>query len=121
MTNINLNQIFKKFYKNNKKKVIVTVYKKKSQYGHVVVDKKGIVKKFVEKPPYKHPINIGNYIFTKNLIKKFRKSHHELEHNFLPILTKRKLLVSYEHKGYFYSINDKKELIVAKKKLKKHR
>ena len=121
LTNINLNQIFKKYYKNNKKKALVTVYKKKSQYGHVVIDKKGVVKKFVEKPPYKHPINIGNYIFTKNLIKKFRKSHHELEHNFLPILTKRKLLVSYEHKGYFYSINDKKELIVAKKKLKKHR
>ena len=74
-----------------------------------------------EKPPFKNPINKGNYIFTKNLIKKFRKPHHELEHNFLPILTKRKLLVSYEHKGYFYSINDKKELIVAKKKLKKYR
>ena len=42
----------------------------------------------------------------------------ELENNFLPILTKLKLLTSYEHKGYFYSINDKKELINAKKNLK---
>ena len=35
--------------------------------------------------------------------------------SFLPKLTKKGLLVSYEHKGYFYSINDKKELIAAKK------
>ena len=119
LSNIKINQIIKKFYKKKKTKAIVTVFKKKSQYGHVVSDKKSIVKKFIEKPYHQHPINIGNYLFTKDLINKYIKNKHELENDFLPILTKKKLLMSYEHKGYFYSINDKKELIIAQKKLKK--
>ena len=119
LSNIKLNQTFKKFYKYKKKKAIVSIFKKKSQYGHVIVDKKGIVKKFVEKPPHQYPINIGNYLFTSSLIRRYRKTTHELENDFLPILAKHKLLLSNEHKGYFYSINDKKELIIAKKKLKK--
>ncbi len=119
LSNINLNQTFKKFYKYKRKKAIVSIFRKKSQYGHVIVDRKGIVKKFLEKPPHQYPVNIGNYLLTSSLIRKYRKTKHELENNFLPILAKRKLLLSYEHKGYFYSINDKKELIIAKKKLKK--
>ena len=43
----------------------------------------------------------------------------ELENNFLPILAKKNFLLAYEHKGYFYSINDKKELLIAQKKFKK--
>ena len=119
LSNINLNQTFKKFYKYKRKKAIVSIFRKKSQYGHVIVDRKGIVKKFLEKPPHQYPVNIGNYLLTSSLIRKYRKTRHELENNFLPILAKRKLLLSNEHKGYFYSINDKKELIIAKKKLKK--
>ena len=119
LSNINLNQTFKKFYKYKRKKAIVSIFRKKSQYGHVIVDRKGIVKKFLEKPPHQYPVNIGNYLLTSSLIRKYRQTRHELENNFLPILAKRKLLLSNEHKGYFYSINDKKELIIAKKKLKK--
>ena len=100
-----------------RKKAIATTYKKRSQYGHVVLNKKGFVKKFVEKPIFSNPINIGNYLINSSLIKKF-KSNEEIESSFLPKLTKKGLLVSYEHKGYFYSINDKKELIAAKKKLR---
>ncbi len=119
LSNINLNQTFKKFYKYKRKKAIVSIFRKKSQYGHVIVDGKGLVKKFLEKPPHQYPVNIGNYLLTSSLIRKYRQTGHELENNFLPILAKRKLLLSNEHKGYFYSINDKKELIIAKKKLKK--
>ena len=73
----------------------------------------------MEKPLHDYPINIGNYLFTSSIIKKFKKSKYELETNFISLLAKKKLLHSYEHKGYFYSINDKKELIIAKKRLKK--
>ena len=48
----------------------------------------------------------------------YNKNNLELESHFLPRLTKLNLLKSYEHKGYFYSINDKKELMSAKIKLK---
>ena len=119
LANIKLNQLFKKFNFFKKKKAIVTIYNKKSQFGHVISDKKGLVKKFIEKPLHDYPINIGNYLFTSSIIKKFKKSKYELETNFISLLAKKKLLHSYEHKGYFYSINDKKELIIAKKRLKK--
>ena len=117
LSNIKINEIFRKYIYFKKKKAIATTYKKRSQYGHVVLNKKGFVKKFVEKPVFSNPINIGNYLINSSLIKRF-KSNEEIESSFLPKLTKKGLLVSYEHKGYFYSINDKKELIAAKKKLR---
>ena len=118
LANVNLKDLVNKYFSLNKKKAIVTIYKKKSQYGHIVVEKNGEVKKFIEKPPHQHPINIGFYLFSKKILKAYKKNNFELENDFLPRLTKYKLLTSYEHKGYFYSINDKKELINAKNKLK---
>ena len=117
LSNIKIKEIFKKYIYFKKRKAIATVFKKRSQYGHVVINKNGFIKKFVEKPTFSNPINIGNYLINSSLIKKF-KSNKEIESNFLPKLTKKGLLVSFEHKGYFYSINDKKELITAKKKLR---
>ena len=114
LSNIKIKEIFKKYIYFKKKKAIATVYKKRSQYGHVILNKDGLIKKFVEKPTFSNPINIGNYLMNSSLIKKF-KSNKEIESSFLPKLSKKGLLVSFEHKGYFYSINDKKELITAKK------
>ncbi len=119
LSNINLKLVYKKFEKNKKKKAIVTIFKKNSQYGHVVTNSKGIIKKFLEKPPFQYPINIGNYILKKSFFKKYSTNNMELENNFLPILAKKNFLLAYEHKGYFYSINDKKELLIAQKKFKK--
>mgnify|MGYP006088640903 FL=1 len=118
LANVNLKELVRKYYLLDKKKAIVTIYKKKSQYGHLLVNKSGLVKKFIEKPPHQYPINIGFYLLSKKILTTYKKNNLELENNFLPTLTKFKLLTSYEHKGYFYSINDKKELINAKDKLK---
>tara|TARA_B110000503_G_C7135499_1_gene408614 strand:+ start:509 stop:1261 length:753 start_codon:yes stop_codon:yes gene_type:complete len=119
LANVNLKNLLKKYNLTNKKKAIVTIYKKKSQYGHLIVGKCGEVKKFIEKPLHEHPINIGFYLFSKRLLMSYNKNNLELESHFLPKLTKLNLLQSYEHKGYFYSINDKKELMNAKIKLKR--
>ena len=43
----------------------------------------------------------------------------EIETTMLQSLAKKNLLQTFEHRGYFYSINDKKELDLAKQKLKK--
>jgi glucose-1-phosphate cytidylyltransferase len=115
LADVNLKGLVSKYLLLNKKKAIVTIYKKKSQYGHLVITKNGFVKKFIEKPPHQHPINIGFYLLPKKILTVYKKRNYELENNFLPMLTNFKLLVSYEHNGYFYSINDKKELINAKK------
>ncbi len=118
LANVNLKNLIKKYNLTNKKKAIVTTYKKRSQYGHLIVNKSGDVKKFIEKPPHEHPINIGFYLFPKKILMSYNKKNLELESHFLPKLTKLNLLKSYEHKGYFYSINDKKELMNARIKLK---
>jgi glucose-1-phosphate cytidylyltransferase len=119
LANVNLKELAKKYFLSNKKKAMITIYKKRSQYGHLIVKKNGLVKKFIEKPPHQYPVNMGFYLFPKKILKAFKKNNFELENDFLPVLTKFKLLMSYEHKGYFYSINDKKELINARNKLKK--
>lgn len=119
LANVKLAKINDIYNKNKKNKVIVTVFKKKSQYGHLKVNANGRVTKFIEKPPYPYPINIGFYFINKDVLKKFYNKNQELETKFLPNLVKKNLLLSYEHTGYFYSINDKKELLTAKKNLKK--
>lgn len=120
LSNINMNKLIKKYHAYKKKKAVTTIFKKKSQYGHVIIGNNGFVEKFEEKPPLQYPINIGNYVFPTNLVKKY-KTKGDLENFFLPSLSKKSLLQSYEHKGYFYSINDKKELNIAKKKLLKNK
>ena len=42
----------------------------------------------------------------------------ELEDEFLPKLCQKKMIKNFIHKGYFYSIDNKKDLIDAKKKIK---
>ena len=43
LSNIKLNQILKEYNKNKNKKAIVTIFNKKSQYGHVVVGTKNLL------------------------------------------------------------------------------
>jgi len=118
LANVNLSKIKNLFFINKNKKVVVSVYKKNSQYRHLEINKKNEVTKFIEKPPHPLPINIGFYMMSVDVLNKFYKESYELETDFLPQLAKKKMLVSNEHKGYFYSINDKKELLIAKKNLK---
>ena len=118
IANINFKKVKNLFFKFKKEKVIISVYKKNSQYGHLEINKRNEVKRFIEKPPHPLPINIGFYMINYKIINRFYKNNFELEIDFLPRLVKKNLLISFEHKGYFYSINDKKELLTAKKYLK---
>ncbi len=119
IANVNLSKLIKKYISLKKKKILVTVYKKNSQYGHLRINNRGRVLNFIEKPPHPLPINIGFYLINKEVFLKYFKRNLELENEFLPKISKKRLLESFEHKGYFYSINDKKELLTARKKLKK--
>ena len=118
IVNIDFKKIKTLFFKNKKKKVIVSVFKKNSQYGHLKVNNKNEVTEFIEKPPHPLPINIGYYMINTSVIDKYYQKYYELEIDFLPLLAKKNLLISSEHNGYFYSINDKKEFLTARKNLK---
>ena len=67
----------------------------------------------------KEPINIGYYFFSKNLFNKFYRSKYELENQFIKKLIKEKKILTYMHKGFFFNIDRKIDLISIKKKYKK--
>ena len=119
LSDINIQKLLEKFNSKKHKKIIFAIFKSKSQYGHVITKKNGSVKKFIEKPFHQYPVNIGNYVFNKKIFKKYFSRKGEIETSMLQTLAKKNLLQTFEHRGYFYSINDKKELDLAKQKLKK--
>ena len=62
-------------------------------------------------------MNIGFYVFNKKTFNLFYKKKYELEKDFLISVIKKKLLCSFLHKGFFYSIDDKKDLVFVQNKL----
>lgn len=110
--NINFKKYFK-FFSSKSKKAILTSYKEKSPYGHLIINK-NFVKNFIEKPYLEKPINIGFYFFDYiNFIqinKKFSSKTVELEDNILPYYAKNNKLISVLHKGYHFTINNNKDL-----------
>jgi len=120
LANVNLKKLFNQYNIQKQKKTFVTSYFKKSQYGHLVISKNNFVTDFIEKPPFIKPINIGFFIFNKDIFNKFFNKNIELEKKFLKKIIKKKLLKTFLHKGYFYSIDNKKDILVAEKFLKKN-
>ena len=105
-----------KIYKQYKKAIIAGKYIN-SQYGHLrIVNKK--LHEFKEKPIMKEPINIGYYFFSKKLFKKYYNNKYELEKKFIQKLIENNEIVTYIHKGFFFNIDSKIDLVRIKKKYK---
>jgi glucose-1-phosphate cytidylyltransferase len=115
IADVNLKKLFFLYFKDKEQKIYLTSCKKRSQYGHLKINNLNFIKKFEEKPILKDPVNIGFYIFNKLVFNKNYKSKYELESDFLPKLIKTNKLKSFLHKGYFFSIDDKKDVLRAKK------
>tara|TARA_B110000003_G_C16575842_1_gene506114 strand:+ start:40 stop:789 length:750 start_codon:yes stop_codon:yes gene_type:complete len=115
LADVNLKKLFSAYFKDNEKKIYLTSCRKRSQYGHLKINNSNFIKTFEEKPILKDPVNIGFYIFNKLIFNKNYKSKFELESDFLPKLIETNTLKSYLHKGYFFSIDDKKDVLKAKK------
>lgn len=117
LANINFDKQLS-FFKKKQEKNVVTTFKIKSQYGHVKASKKKEVLSFQEKPYLHLPINIGYYIFNKVDFLKYFNKKDELEGNFLKKLIKKKLLYTFHHNGFFFNIDNKKDLEQVKIKHK---
>jgi|TARA_B110000238_G_scaffold195645_1_gene235144 glucose-1-phosphate cytidylyltransferase len=115
LADVNLKRLFSNYFKDKKQKIYLTSCRKKSQYGHIKIDHKNFIKTFDEKPILQDPVNIGYYIFNKLIFNKYYNSKFELESDFLPKLIRSNILKSYLHNGYFFSIDDKKDVLMAKK------
>ena len=117
ISDINLSNIYKLHIKT--KKLILSSTRIKSQYGHLDINKNKLVKNFFEKPILSMPINIGYYLFTKSIFNKYYSKNYELETSFLNRIIKEKKLLSYFHKGYFFNIDKKIDLLKIRKENKK--
>tara|TARA_B110000259_G_scaffold185221_1_gene233798 strand:+ start:1832 stop:2584 length:753 start_codon:yes stop_codon:yes gene_type:complete len=119
LADININSLQKKYFKLKNKISFISSYYKNSQYGHLNLSPNNYVKSFEEKPKLQGPVNIGFYIFNEYTFNKYYNPNHELENNYLRTLIKKKILKSHLHKGYFFSIDSKKDILTAEKYLKK--
>ena len=117
LANINFNKQIK-FFKKIGNKNLVSVNKIRSQYGHIIFSKNKKVLNFMEKPYFNSPINIGYYIFNRRDLIYNYNVNHELETEYLPKLIKKKLLYTYCHKGFFFNIDNRNDLVNVKKKFK---
>ena len=118
ISDINIKKILRLYKKENERKNFISTYFKNSQYGHIK-SKRDKVVQFNEKPLNLDPINIGFFIFNKKIFLKYYNTKFELEDKFLKRLINNNLLKSYLHKGYFFSIDDKKDIIKVEQKLSK--
>lgn len=101
---------------------VLTSFKERSPFGHLIIDKKNRITSFIEKPIMNNPINIGFYFFKKTLFSKsiFDKKD-DLETDFLPKLCKKLQLASYMHNKFHFTVNTQKDLSDIKKKYKKNK
>ena len=107
--------------KKNKADAILAAYNESSPFGHLGI-KNNLVRSFIEKPKMDKPINIGFYFFKKKIFSNIKLDNvKDLESNFLPYLAIKKKLVYHLHKGFHFTVNNQKDLIDIKKKIKKNK
>jgi NDP-sugar pyrophosphorylase family protein len=116
LVDININRLILN-YIHNKKKLIMTNYQLKSQFGIVTINSNLDITEFNEKPNLNIWYNVGYFIFNKNLKLKLEK--FKTFKNFLKIMAKNNLIKSFKHYGQHITINTISELEDAKVKIKK--
>jgi glucose-1-phosphate cytidylyltransferase len=116
LIDININKLIKNYIKNIKK-LIMTSYQLKPQFGILTINKKLDVINFNEKPNLNIWYNVGYFIFNKKLKSKLKK--FTTFKNFLKIMAKFNYIKSFKHYGKHITINTISELEEAKAQINK--
>ena len=116
MVNLNLNKYIN-FYLSNIKKVLITSYQLKSNFGILDVNNNDDVVNFNEKPKLDIWFNVGYLMFTSDQFHYFKK--FTIFQNLLKYLSRKKIMKTYKHKGKHITINTVTELEKAKQEIKK--
>ena len=113
LTDLNLKKLLNSFLKE-KKIGIMTAVNPRSRFGIISIKGEKHIYNFNEKSLVKNLwVNGGFYIFRKELFKYIPRKNSIFESQVLPKIAKKKLLVSYKHKGFWKcmdTIKDKNEL-----------
>ena len=116
LIDININKLIKS-YIVNKKKITITSYRLKSQFGILTINDNLDVTKFYEKPSLNIWFNVGYFIFNKKFKIKIEK--FKTFKNFLKIMAVSKYIKSFKHYGKHITINTISELEEAKTQINK--
>lgn len=96
------------FHRNAGGLATVTSVPLRSQYGKLVFDSKGMVKEFHEKPTIKeYWINAGFFVFDHSVFDFW--DGQNLEVDVLPGLARRGVLFTYQHNGFWKSMDTSKD------------
>ena len=96
------------FHQTTRGAATVTSVPLRSQYGTVVFDASGRVAQFVEKPFIReHWINAGFFVFSSRAFDTWEG--HNLETEVLPHLARRGALFTYQHDGFWKSMDTSKD------------
>ena len=110
LSDVNINKVIK-FHIKNKKIATLTAVKYKNPKGILSINKKNNVTRIKEKP-LEH-INGGFFVLSRGIFKFLKNDRTIFENDCLPILSKKKQLMAYIHRGFWGcmdTLREKKEL-----------
>lgn len=99
IANVNIAELLET-HLNNKTWATVTLAKPRSRFGVVDIDESGRVTGFLEKPATENFVNIGYFVFSKEVFK-FLDNSSVLEQRPLSDIANLGQLGSYEHTGFW--------------------
>ena len=112
LSNVNIKKLVQ-FHKKNKTIATLTTVKPIPHFGKIQF-KGNKVTKFFEKDQKKENwINAGFFVCEKEIFKYLNKKNSIFETHVLPVLAKRKKLLAYKHKSFWYcmdTLRDKRHL-----------
>lgn len=100
------------------KGVVMTVAKCRLPYGAVLLEKDFVVG-FREKPTLDLYVSCGHYLWDRELALRELPDKGDLERSTLPKLARRGLLKAFRHEGDWITINTFRDLMYARRKIKK--
>ena len=109
LANVNISNVIK-FHNSHKSLATITVTNPRSRFGLVEFNEDSQVTNFIEKPTLDGFINIGFFVFKKNILN-YLDEASILETLPLVNLSKDQKLFAYKHEGYFEPMDTYREYL----------
>ena len=109
VADVNIDKLLK-FHLTHKKLATITTVRPPVRFGELKLKKNKVIS-FKEKPQSSSGwINGGFFIFNKKIIKLIKNDQIMLEREPLELLSKKRQLLAFKHKGFWQCMDSKKDL-----------
>ena len=117
LSNVNIKKLIK-YHKNNKKIITLTAVRPPARFGAIKIQDK-IVKYFREKNALDEGwINGGYFVIEPHFLEYIKNDNIFLEQEPFKIMTKKKQLLAYKHKGFWQCMDTLRDKEILEKKIK---